>query len=90
VRPDRLAGDMGYSSPTIRRCLKERRIAVVIPTKADQISDPIFDREAYRERNVVEQLINRLKQWRRIATRYKKRAVNYLAMLNLAAILLWL
>jgi transposase len=48
------------------------------------------DREAYRERNVVERLINRLKQWRRIATRYEKRAANYQAMVTLAAILLWL
>jgi transposase len=57
---------------------------------ADQTSDPIFDRRAYREHNVVEELINRLKQWRRIAIRHEKCAVNYLAMLNLAAKLLWL
>ena len=90
IRPERVAGDKGYSSPTVRRYLKERRIGVVIPTKAGEIPDPTFDREAYRERNVVERLINRLKQFRRIATRYEKRADNYLAMLTLAAILLWL
>jgi transposase len=90
IRPDRVAGDKGYSSPPIRRYLKERKIGVVIPTKADEVPDPAFDREAYRDRNVVERLINRLKQWRRIATRYEKRAANYLAMLTLAAILLWL
>jgi transposase len=90
IRPDRVASDKGYSSPTIRRYLKERRIGAMIPTKANQVADPGFDREAYRERNVVERLINRLKQWRRIATRYEKRAANYLAMLSIAAILLWL
>ncbi len=90
VRPDRVAGDKGYSSPTIRRYLKERKIGAVIPTKADEESDPTFDRAAYRERNVVERLINRLKQWRWVATRYEKRASNYLAMLTVAAILLWL
>ena len=90
IRPDRVAADKGYSSPPIRRYLKERKIGVVIPTKADEVPDPAFDREAYRDRNVVERLINRLKQWRRIATRYEKRAANYLAMLTLAAILLWL
>src|SRR5579859_168253 len=42
----------------------------------------------YRKRNVVERLINRLKQFRRIATRYEKRALNYLAMLTVAAITL--
>ena len=90
LRPDRVAGDKGYSSPAVRRYLKERRIGVVIPTKADEPPDPAFDRTAYRERNVVERLINHLKQWRRIATRYEKRAANYLAMLAVAAILLWL
>ena len=90
IRPERVAGDKGYSSPTVRWYLQERRISAVIPTKADQAPDPTFDRDAYRERNVVERLINRLKQHRRVATRYEKRAVNYLAMLTVAAILLWL
>jgi len=90
IRPDAVVGDKGYSSPTIRRYLKERKIGAVIPTKADQVPDPSFDREAYRERNVVERLINRLKQWRRVATRYEKRATNYQAMLAVATIVLWL
>ena len=90
IRPDRVAGDKGYSGLAIRRYLKERRIGVVIPTKANEAPDSTFDHAAYRERNVVERLINRLKQWRRIATRYEKRAANYLAMLTLAAIVLWL
>jgi transposase len=90
IRPEAVAGDKGYSSPTVRRYLKERRIRAVIPTKADQPPDPAFDRDAYRKRNVVERLINRLKQHRRVATRYEKRAANYLAMVTLAAILLWL
>jgi len=89
-RPDRLAGDKGDSSPTIRRYLRERRIGGVIPTKANQAADPGFDRTAYRERHVIERLINRLQQWRRIATRYEQRASNYQAMLTLAAVLLWL
>ena len=90
IRPARVAGDKGYSSPRIRQYLKERRIGAVIPTKAGEVPDPTFDQVAYRARNVVERLINRLKQWRRIAPRYEKRAVTYLAMLTLAAILPWL
>jgi transposase len=70
--------------------LRGRQIGVVIPTKATESPDASFDREAYRERNVVERLINRLKQWRRIATRYEKRGAIYLAMLTVATILLWL
>ncbi len=49
-----------------------------------------FNRGLYRERNRVERLINRLKQYRQIATRYEKEAVNYLAMLMVGAIRLWL
>ena len=90
VRPDRVAGDKGYSSSTVRRYLRGRGIGVVIPTEVDEAPDPAFDRAAYRERNAVERLINRLKQQRRVATRYEKRAANYLAMVTVAAILLWL
>jgi transposase len=49
-----------------------------------------FDKLIYRERNRVERCFNRLKQFRRIATRYEKNAQNYLAMLTIAAIMLWL
>ena len=85
-----MVGDKGDSSLAVRRYLKRREIEAVIPTMAGQAPDPAFDRAAYRERNVVEWLINRLEQWRRVATRYEKRATNSLAMLTVAAILLWL
>ena len=49
-----------------------------------------LDRRAYRERNRVERLVNALKQYRRVATRCDKRAAHYLAMVTLAAVLLWL
>jgi transposase len=62
----------------------------VIPSKSDQRRRPGFDRAAYRRRNRVERLINRLKQFRRIATRYEKRAANYLAMVTVGMILLGL
>ena len=90
LRPRRLAGDKGYSSPTARSRLRRRHIRPVIPSKSNQRRQPRFDREAYRQRNRIERLINRLKQFRRIATRYEKRGVNYLAMVMLGMILLWL
>jgi transposase len=49
-----------------------------------------FDKAIYRQRNRVERLFNRFKQNRRLATRYEKRATNYLAMWQIAAILMWL
>ena len=90
LRPRRVAGDKGYSSPTARRRLRRRGIRPVIPTKSNEPHDPAFDREAYRERNRIERLINRLKQFRRIATRYEKRGINYLAMLAIGMSLFWL
>jgi transposase len=89
-RPAALAGDKGYSSGTVRRELRRRRIRAVIPTKKNERPNPRFDRAAYRERNQVERLFNRLKQYRAIATRYEKLAVTYHALLLIAAILLWL
>jgi transposase len=87
-------GDRGYSYPTVRRLLARRHIGAVIPRRRDQHPDDrrhaVFDRVAYRKRNRVERLVNRLKQYRRVATRYDKRAVHYLAMVTLAALLMWL
>jgi transposase len=94
VRPRQLVGDKGYSYPTVRRPLARRGIRAVIPRRRDQQPEDrrhrSFDRAAYRERNRVERLINRLKQFRRVATRYEKRARHYVAMLTVAALLLWL
>jgi transposase len=90
LRPHRTCGDRGYSSPPARRRLRQRRIEPFIPTRKDQPRQPGFDKAAYRERNRVERLIGRLKQYRRIATRYEKRATNYLAMVTLGMTMLWL
>src|SRR3954464_12623157 len=90
LRPRAAAGDKAYSSPRARAHLRRRHIRPVIPTKKNERRQPGFDREAYRLRNRVERLINRLKHFRRIATRYEKRAANYLAMLHIGMILLWL
>jgi len=89
-RPKRLGGDKGYSSRAVRRYLRRRRIGDVIPTKSNERRSPRFDRAAYRERNVVERFVNRLKQYRAIATRYDKLAVSYLAGVTIIACLFWL
>ena len=89
-RPGRIVGDKGYSSRRIRRWLRQHGIRHTIPHKRNERRCGPFDRELYRERNQVERLINRLKQFRRVATRYEKRAANYLAMVIIAALLMWL
>jgi transposase len=70
--------------------VRQHGIRLTIPRRRDERRRGPFDRQLYRQRARVEQLINRLKQMRRVATRYEKRAANYLAMVTLAAIRLWL
>lgn len=89
-RPARVSGDKAYSSQRIRRWLRRHGIRVTIPRKANERRHGPFDKQVYKLRARVEHLINRLKQFRRIATRYEKRADNYLGMVTLGAILLWL
>jgi len=74
----------------VRQRLRRRGIRPVIPTKSNEPEDPGFDRQAYRQRNRIERLFNRLKQFRRIATRYEKRGINYLAMLTIGMAMLWI
>ena len=90
VRPGRVVGDRGYTSQAIREYLHKRGIKVTIPRRSNEKKPNRYDRNIYKSRNRVERLINRLKQFRRIATRYEKRAENYRAMWQIGAILLWL
>ena len=90
LRPERVAGDKGYASRKARAEVRRRGIGPVIPAKKDERPNPRFDRAAYRQRNRVERLVNRLKQHRAIATRYEKLAAHYEALLTIACILLWL
>ncbi|WP_445301053.1 transposase [Microcoleus sp. D2_18a_B4] len=68
----------------ILRDLRRRGIGFTIPRLSKELRRDPFIREIYRQRNIVESAINRLKQWRRIATRYEKLAGNYTAMITLA------
>lgn len=90
IRPRRLVGDKGYSYPSIRKYLHARGIRITIPRRSDQGLNICFDAAIYKERNKIERLVGRLKHFRRIATRYDKRAVNFQGWLTIAAVLLWL
>jgi transposase len=89
-RPRRVAGDKAYSSRKIRRYVRQPAIRITLPHKHNECQSGPFDRSIYRLRERVERLINRLKQYRRLATRYEKCAENYRAMWLIAATLLWL
>jgi transposase len=89
-RPRRVVGDKGYSSRRIRQYARQHGIRLTIPRQRNEGRTGPFDRAIYRLRNRIERLINRCKQFRRIATRYEKRAANYKALWLLAATILWL
>lgn len=87
--PVRLAGDKGYRIDRIDELLLKREIIPVIPSKANEDRDARgikFDRDSYRRRSIVEQLIGWLKECRRVATRHEKRARHYLSIVKLAMI----
>jgi transposase len=88
---ERGAGDKGYTGRPVRRYLRRRGIGAVIARFHTEPRRGVrFDRAAYRERNRVERTINRLKQFRALATRYEKREDSFYALLAIAVILLWL
>jgi transposase len=77
--------DKGYDSDEIRNALVDRDIAPVIPSKANRIEPIEHSKRHYKTRNRVERLIAKLKQFRRVATRYEKLAGTFLAIVQLTA-----
>jgi transposase len=89
-KPRRLLADKAYDADSFRNWLKQRRIKAVIPSTATRRAPYPLDQKSYRRRNVIERMFCKLKNWRRIATRYDRHAQNYLSGLALAAIMcLW-
>jgi len=87
--PVALAGDKGYRADWIDAYLLDLEIRPVIPSKTneDRNTRPVdFDRDAYRNRNIVERLIGWLKECRRVLTRFEKTAVNFVGMIRMAFI----
>lgn len=83
----RLLADKGYDTNAIRDLVAARGAEAVIPSTAQRRTPIPYDRDAYRARNQVERLWCRLKDWRRVATRYDKLAGNYLSSALIAATL---
>jgi transposase len=82
-----LLADKGYDTNAIRAFLKEKGIKAVIPSKSNRKNKIRHDKQAYKGRNVVERCFCRLKDWRRIATRYDKLAQNFFSALCFVATL---
>ena len=89
-KPGAVIADKAYSAAWLLDSLRRKRIVPVIPSRSDQPENPDFDREAYRGRNLVERLVGKLKQFRRVATRYDKLDPHYLAFVQIASVVVWL
>ncbi|MGL5837105.1 MAG: IS5 family transposase [Sphingorhabdus sp.] len=86
----RLLADKAYDADSLRQWLAKAKIKAVIPSSAARKTPYPLDRKAYRRRNVIERLFCKLKNWRRIATRYDRLANNYLSAIALvAAVISW-
>jgi transposase len=82
--------DKGYDSAAFIECIERLEAEAVIPSRRGRKEPREHDRELYKERNKVECFFNRIKHYRRVATRYDKTAVSYLSFVHVACIMTWL
>jgi putative transposase len=87
--PRRLIADRAYDARSLRNWLAERRVKAVIPSNPTRKHPYAYDSAAYKARNLIERMFCRLKDFRRIATRYDKRVDIFLSTVLLAAALTW-
>ena len=86
-----LIADKGYDSDRFRAALASRNITPCIPGRASRKQAIPYDSELYKQRNLIERMFGRLKDWRRIATRYDRCAHTFFSAICIAAIVIfWL
>jgi len=84
-----LIADKAYDANSLRQLLADRRAKAVIPSTTSRRQSIPYDKKLYRQRNLIERMFARLKDFRRIATRYDKLARNFLAGAMIAASVAW-
>jgi transposase len=89
-RAEAVLADKGYDSNAFVAAVQSRGAEAVVPPKKNRVELREYDRHLYKQRCAVEQTVGLLKQCRRVATRYEKTARNFLGMVLLAAIMIWL
>lgn len=82
--------DAAYDSDRIRKKIAGKGAKAVIPNNPSRSVKHPFDKHLYKERHLIECCFSKLKQFRRVATRYEKTAQNYLAVVTIAATLIWI
>ena len=88
--PGFVIADKGYDSDAFVKQINDAGATAVIPSKRNRNEARDYDKHIYKDRNLVERLFQKLKHYRRIATRYERVGKNYLSMLSLVASVIWL
>jgi len=89
-QPEAVIADKGYDKQALVEAIESRGATAVIPTQANRAVQREVDAHLYRERNLCERFWHKAKQYRRVATRYEKKAVNFLAFVQVAAMMIML
>ena len=89
-RIEAFLADRGYDADAIRKEIEAAGAEAVIPAKVNRRNPAPHDRTKYKWRNLIERLFNKLKNWRRVATRYDKTKESYLGFVALASVKLWI
>jgi len=82
---EEVIGDRGYDSNQIRLTLAERNITACIPPKKNRKSKPPYNWHLYKKRHLIENMFAKLKDWRRVATRYDRCAHTFMSAIQIAA-----
>ena len=82
--------DKGYDADWIRELIEDQDCTPHIPPRRNRYDAITYSKKRYKQRNLIERCFNKLKHFRRIATRYDRRAIHFLAFLHLAAAMLWM
>jgi transposase len=90
ARGENFIGDKGYDADAVIAAAEAKGMKAVIPSKSNRKNPRKIDRHVYKERHLVENFFCRLKQFRRVATRYEKTARNFLGFILVASIKVWL
>ncbi len=90
IKAKAILADKGYDADYVVTAAESMGAQAVIPSKSNRKIQREYDAELYKERNLVERLFNKLKHFRRVATRYDKTAAAFLAFVHVASICLWL
>ena len=88
--PDCVIADKGYDSDEFIAVVRQRGAEAVIPPRSNRRTKRRWNKRKYKSRNLAERFVNRIKHYRRIATRYEKTARNYLAFVHLSTTLVML